>query len=217
MRCFLYHPVRLACLIGLLLVLAAYPLRSPAATPAGKLLVLGDSISAAYGMSLEQGWVALLAQRLEGRYPTVEVVNASISGDTTDGGLRRLPPLLARHQPAAVVVELGGNDLLRGFNPTLIANNLTRIAELATDAGAQVLLLPMVPPDNYGPAYARSIRDAYLAAARVPGARLGAFIFAGMKGDASMRQADDLHPTPAAQPRMLDNVWGDITALLDAL
>ncbi len=198
-------------------MLAACPQRSPAATPSGTLLILGDSISAAYGMSLEQGWVALLARRLENSYPTVEVVNASISGDTTDGGLRRLPPLLARHRPAAVVVELGGNDLLRGFSPKLIGDNLARIAEMATESGAGVLLLPMAPPDNYGPAYSARVQDAYRAAADASGARLGSFMFAGMKGDAAMRQVDDLHPTPAAQPRMLDNVWGDIKALLDDL
>ncbi len=112
------------------------------------------------------------------------------------------------------MVQLGGNDVLRGFSPTLIGDNLSRMADLASEAGAAVLLLPMEPPDNYGPAYATGVRDAYLGAAKASGARLGSFIFAGMKGDPAMRQADDLHPTPAAQPRMLDNVWDDITNLL---
>jgi acyl-CoA thioesterase-1 len=214
MQCFLYHPVRVARRFGLLLLLLAPWHASSGQGSEGTLLIVGDSISAAYGMSLDEGWVALLARRLEQSHPGIKVVNASISGDTTDSGLRRMPALLATHQPVAVVIELGGNDALRGFKAGLIEKNLTAMAERATAAGAAVLLLPIEPPDNYGRKYLDDVAKAFASAAKTSGARLGALPFAGMKNDSSLRQADDLHPTVAAQPRILDNVWPDIEALL---
>ncbi|HEY6131169.1 MAG TPA: arylesterase, partial [Halioglobus sp.] len=115
-----------------------------------KILVLGDSISAAYGMSLEQGWVAQLAGQLQEQGPQITVINASISGETTAGGLRRLPALLQEHQPALVIIELGINDALRGYPLQGLRNNLTQLVKLAQERGARVILLPMEVPPNYG-------------------------------------------------------------------
>ncbi len=170
------------------------------------LLVLGDSISAAYGMSLQEGWVALLEEKLEQSHPGVRVVNASISGETTGGGLRRLPGLLDEHRPGVVLIELGGNDGLRGFPPARIADNLTSMASLARNAGAKVLLLSMEIPPNYGSRYTAAFRDSFRSAAEASGARLVPFLLEGVATDPTLMQADGIHPTAAAQPRLLANL-----------
>jgi len=178
------------------------------------LLVLGDSISAAYGMSLEQGWVSLLAERLRSSHPDYTVVNASISGETTGGGLRRLPGLLEQYNPEVLLLELGGNDGLRGHPPMKIRSNLQRMTELAQGAGARVLLLPMEIPPNYGARYADAFRDSFRIVAGRTGAQLGPFILDGIATDASLMQDDGIHPTAAAQQRLLDNI---IDSLLEIL
>lgn len=178
-------------------------------------MVVGDSISAAYGMSLKEGWVALFAKRLLDRQPDAAVFNASISGDTTDGALRRLPQLLDTHQPTHVILELGGNDGLRGFPITQTRNNLLALCELAGASGARVLLLPMEIPPNYGPAYTRLFREAFHIAAEESPCTLGQFILAGVATEGELMQDDGIHPTREAQPLLLDNVWPDIMALLE--
>ncbi len=202
--------VRIPVGVGLLLALCALPLQAANTT----LLVLGDSISAAYGMSLKQGWVSQLEDELQEKDPQYRVINASISGETTAGGLRRLPRLLADHEPALVIIELGGNDGLRGYPVTSLRQNLETMAQLARDAGAEVLLLPMEIPPNYGPRYTRQFREAYAEAARATGSALGPFLLEGVATDDSLMQADGIHPTATAQPLMLDNLREAIEALL---
>ena len=178
------------------------------------ILVLGDSISAAYGMSLDKGWVALLARQLESSHPDYTVVNASISGETSAGGLRRLPELLQAHQPSLVIIELGGNDGLRGYPLGKFRDNLEQMARLSQQAGAEVLLLAMEIPPNYGSRYTSGFRESFSLAAEATGSRLGAFMLEGVATDPSLMQADGIHPTVAAQPRLLANVLPDIQALL---
>jgi acyl-CoA thioesterase-1 len=178
------------------------------------ILVLGDSISAAYGMSLEQGWVALMAGRLTNSHPDVEVVNASISGETTDGALRRLPGLLQQHSPQLVLIELGGNDGLRGFPIGNFRANLMQLAQQSADAGAQVMILPMEIPPNYGARYAGSFRDSYPLVAEHTDSLLAPFILDGIATDPALMQADGIHPTASAQPVMVDNI---LPTVLEAL
>lgn len=178
------------------------------------LLVLGDSISAAYGMSLEQGWVSQLAAELEMTHPDFRVVNASISGETTGGALRRLPGLLEAHQPQLVVIELGGNDGLRGFPIPSLRNNLQKLASLSKDAGAKVLFLAMEIPPNYGSRYTRLFRESFAAAAANTDSTLGPFLLEGVATDAELMQTDGIHPTAAAQKQLLDNVRQSIVELL---
>lgn len=177
-------------------------------------MVLGDSISAAYGMSLQEGWVARLAGQLQDQQPPVSVVNASISGETTGGALRRLPDLLAQHQPSVVLIELGGNDGLRGFPVKAFRNNLTRLAQLSADSGASVILVPMEIPPNYGARYTASFRETFPAVAEETGSLLSAFILDGVATDPELMQADGIHPTAAAQDILLQNVLPTIREAL---
>ena len=178
------------------------------------VLVLGDSISAAYGMDLEQGWVALVAERLPGDGPPV--INASISGDTSAGGLRRLPALLAEHEPQLLVIELGGNDGLRGYPTDKLRDNLAGMARMATSAGAQVLILPMEIPPNYGPRYTGAFRQAFRDAAEASGTRLGPFILQNIATRPGLMQGDGIHPTAEAQPLIADRLAPVLQSLLGA-
>ena len=185
------------------------------AQPAGPVvLVLGDSLSAEYGLARGQGWVALLSQRLaaEPRHKGLSVVNASISGDTTAGGRSRLPALIKRHRPAVVVIELGGNDALRGLPLAMTRDNLQAMARAAKEAGAKVLLLGMQIPPNYGRRYSDDFAAAFPAVARQEGAALVPFLLQGV-GDA-LFQADRIHPRADAHPTMLANVWPVLKPLL---
>ncbi len=181
---------------------------------AATLLVLGDSISAAYGMSLEEGWVALLERRLAERESPVTVVNASISGETTGGALRRLPDLLDTHEPTVVLIELGGNDGLRGFPIPRLRDNLSALARASSDAGADVILVPMEIPPNYGARYTESFRNTFADVAAETGARLAPFILEKVATDPALMQADGIHPTREAQPLMLDTLLPSIEAVL---
>lgn len=178
------------------------------------ILVVGDSISAAYGLDRSQGWVALLEQRLAQAHPSYRVVNASISGDTTAGGVARLPALLEREQPALVLIELGGNDGLRGLPIAQMKRNLSTMTEAALTAGAKVVLLGVYLPPNYGSRYTDAFAAAYRDVAKQQKIPLVPFILEGIGGVDGMMQADGVHPTANAQRRLLDNIWPTVEPLL---
>ena len=181
---------------------------------AGTVLVLGDSISAAFGLDIRQGWVSLLEQRLTAEGFDYQVVNASVSGDTSAGGLARLPTLLTEHRPALVVVELGGNDGLRGQLPAQLQQNLAGIIQQSQKAGAKVLILGMKLPPNYGLRYTTAFAEVFPKVASDTGAALVPFLLEGAAGVPSMMQTYGNPPTAAAQPVMLDNVWPTLKPLL---
>lgn len=168
--------------------------------------MLGDSLSAAYGIAADSGWVHLLRTRLHQFKPARDVVNASISGETTSGGLARIEKLLAEHKPALVLVELGANDALRGLPLSTPKQNLAQIIRLAKDSGATVLLIGIEIPTNYGPQYRDGLRDMYRDLAADFNLPLVPFLLDGVALDESLMQPDGLHPTAAAQPRVLENV-----------
>lgn len=186
------------------------------ATPvmSSTLLVLGDSLSAGHGLTLDRGWVELLRQRLAAEAFPVEVINASISGETTDGGLRRLPDLLDRHTPSLVIIELGANDGLRGFALDSIRANLTRMVQLVQQRGARPLLVGIRIPPNYGSRYSEPFFIQYQEIAKENSIPLVPFLLEGVAAQPGMMQADGLHPTAAAQPRLLDTVWLQLRPLL---
>jgi acyl-CoA thioesterase-1 len=198
---------------------AAVASTSPAAKSSeGKVvLVLGDSLSAEYGLSRGTGWVALLDKKLAEEKIAARVVNASISGDTTSGGRSRLPALVAQHQPAVVVIELGGNDALRGLPLELTADNLTAMTQAAQKAGAKVLLVGMQVPPNYGADYGRRFSGVFVDVAKANKAAVVPFMLKGVADgpDATrMFQADRIHPTQEAHPIILANVWPELRKLL---
>ncbi len=196
------------------------PLRAAGPAPATKeavLLVLGDSISAEYGLKRGTGWVALLEARLAQQKKPVRVVNASISGDTTAGGRSRLPALLAQHHPTHVVIELGGNDALRGLPLDMTEANLAAMVDAARTAGAQVLLVGIQVPPNYGRAYTERFAGLFEKVARSKKIAVVPFILKGVADGpqaARLIQADRIHPNEEAQPRLLDNVWPALQKLL---
>jgi len=188
-----------------------------AAEPAPRtVLVLGDSLSAEYGLKRGSGWVALLEQRLAHERKPTTVINASISGDTTFGGRSRLPALLAQHRPSIVVIELGGNDALRGLALANTEDNLAWMTQAAQKAGARVLLVGMQVPPNYGPDYSRRFASLFGSVARTHKAALVPFLLKGV-GDvpdaARLFQTDRIHPNEQAQPILLDNVWPELKKL----
>jgi len=192
----------------------ACALFATAVSASPRLLVLGDSISAAYGMSLQEGWVALLEQRLASDGIPVEIINASISGETTEGGSRRLPALLDQYTPDAVIIELGGNDGLRGYPVNRMRSNLISMIEAAQEADARVLILPMEIPPNYGSRYAADFRRSFPAAAEATGVPLGPFMLEGIATESRLMQEDGIHPTPDAQSMIVDRLLPDIQSLL---
>jgi acyl-CoA thioesterase-1 len=182
-----------------------------------RVLVVGDSLSAEYGLERGSGWVALLQARLDRQAAGVEIINASISGETTSGGRSRLPGLLKNHRPQVVVIELGGNDALRGLPLAMTETNLRAMAQSAKAVGAKVLIVGMAMPPNYGRQYGEAFLALFGNVARVEGTALVPFLLAGVADapDAeSMFQADRIHPLAAAHPRMLDNVWPALRTLL---
>lgn len=189
--------------------------KGPGAAPRGPVLVLGDSLSAEHNIPAGSGWVELLERRLlkEMASPP-KVINASISGETTAGALARLPALLQKHRPAVLVIELGGNDALRGLPPAQLRGNLERMLGMADQAGARVLLLGIDVPPNYGPAYRERLRGTYAELAAAHDAGLVPFFLEGVALQPGLMQADGLHPTAAAQARLLDNVWPALEPLL---
>lgn len=178
------------------------------------VLVLGDSLSAAYGIPVDQGWVSLLQHRLAERGFPHRVVNASISGDTSSGGLNRLPAALTREHPALVILELGANDGLRGLPIPMMTANLARLIDLAQQAGAKVALAEMRIPPNYGPLYTQRFQAAFGELAQRYHLPLIPFLLDGVAGNPALIQDDGLHPRAEAQPRILDNVWPTLAPLL---
>jgi acyl-CoA thioesterase I len=196
--------------------LAAMPLRAQAVPPV--ILVVGDSLSAEYGLARGSGWVALLEQRLARDKIAARVVNASISGDTTSGGRSRLPALLAQHKPTHVILELGGNDALRGLPITMTQDNLSTMARAAKAAGARVLIAGMQMPPNYGRQYGEQFTAMFATVAKNEGAALVPFFLKGVAdvedSVEKMFQPDRIHPNAAAQSVMLGNVWPVLAPLL---
>jgi acyl-CoA thioesterase-1 len=176
--------------------------------------VLGDSLSAGYGLKPAQGWVALLEKRLQAQGYEYRVVNASVSGETTGGGLQRLPRTLELHRPAVVVVELGANDGLRGLSVPITRDNLTKIVAESKKAGADVLLVGMRLPPNYGPRYTNDFMRMYREIATDSKVALVPFLLESVALKADLMQADGLHPTAPAQPALLDTVWPQLQPLL---
>ena len=198
-------------LLGMLPLRAANAAAAPAAPV---VLVIGDSLSAGYGLETGAGWVALLQRRLHDKGLDWRVVNASISGETTAGGMQRLPALLQRDHPRVVVVELGGNDALRGLSLAATESNLRSMVSACQYFGARVLLVGMRIPPNYGPAYTRGFEQIFPRVARLQRVPLVPFLLADVVGHPDWFQADDIHPTAKAQPVMLDTVWPLLEPLL---
>jgi len=181
---------------------------------AGTALVVGDSISAAFGLETSQGWVHLLQQRLDDGEHDYRVVNASISGDTSAGGLARLPALLREHEPDIVIIELGGNDGLRGQPPAQLKRNLAAMVEMSQEADARVLILGMLMPPNLGKRYTEAFAKVFPEVASEHNVPLVPFLLEGVAGVPSMMQSDQVHPTAEAQSKLLDNVWSALNPLL---
>ena len=213
----MFKRVLAAMLLGLLLpaLAVAGPAAKPKPAATGPVLVVGDSLSAAHNIPVAAGWVNLLDLRLKRdmKAPPA-VVNASISGETSAGALTRLPALLAKHRPSVVVIELGGNDALRGLAPAQLRGNLARMIELSQAAGAKVLLVGIDVPPNYGPAYRARLKVTYAELAETCHTALLPFLLEGVALQPGMFQADGLHPVAAAQPKLLDNVWPVLKPLL---
>nr|WP_240687709.1 arylesterase [Alkanindiges illinoisensis] len=188
---------------------------STTAVSAKTILILGDSISAGYGINVEQGWVAKLQQRLNQKYPKQhQVINASVSGETTSGALARLPKLLTTYKPQVVVIELGGNDALRGQPPAGIQNNLTRLVSITKNAKAEPLLLGMKIPPNYGSAYSKAFEQTFSNVAKAQQVKLVPFFLQGIAGNNQLMQRDLVHPTANAQNQLLNNAWPQIEKTL---
>ncbi|CCG95709.1 MULTISPECIES: arylesterase [Marinobacter] len=187
----------------------------PALASQNTVLVVGDSLSAAYGVPSETAWVELLRDRIESQDLDWTVVNASISGETTDGGLRRLPGLLEAHDPTIVVIELGGNDGLRGFPPNVIESNLANMIEQVRDTGATPLLVGMQIPPNYGQRYTTMFADIFPTLSDRYNTVLVPFFLDGIYDQDGLMQGDGIHPTEEAQPRLLDNIWPKLEPLLN--
>lgn len=204
----------------LLLVLLLLPMScvvadtSDAPESAPAIVVVGDSLSAAYGMQMTESWPSLLQQRLSAEGFPHQVVNSSITGETTQGGRSRLPRLLSRHHPELVIIELGGNDGLRGLPLEVTRGNLSAMIEASQDSGAQVMLFEMRIPPNYGAAYTKKFHQSYAELAEKYDVTLQPFILENIALEPGMMQADGIHPTAQAQPVILDQVWSVLESLL---
>ena len=179
------------------------------------ILVVGDSLSAAYGMQPQQGWVHLLQNRLQPYQDKYHVINASISGDTTAGGRSRLPALLTQHKPHIVVIELGANDGLRGLPLKAMRNNLSNMIRLAQSSGASVLLVGVRIPPNYGPKYTKKFRRVYLDLAKQYHVSLVPYLLNGVSEKLELMQADTFHPKAEAQAIILNNIWEQLNRLIN--
>src|ERR1700682_6483770 len=201
-------------LVRLFFALFAALAASAGAIAAPVVLVLGDSISAGYGLPADAGWTTLLQQRLAAEHYPHRVVNASISGDTTAGGRARLDALLTKHRPAVTVIELGGNDGLRGGSLDALQANLVAMTAAAQKSGSRVLIVGLRLSPHYGATYVWRFEKIYADVARERKAALVPFLFEGFTEDNAMFQPDRIHPVSAAQARLLDNVWRELKPLL---
>ena len=192
---------------------AAFPCPATGETPP-TVLVIGDSLSAAYGMDMEQGWVHLLAEKLSDQSPGASVINASISGDTTGGGAQRLPSLLEQHEPNIVIIELGGNDGLRAYPIKQMRANLAKMTQASLEQGAKVLLLAAEAPPNLGRRYTTLFRESYSQLANDENVVALPFIVESIFLSSDLMQSDRTHPNATAQPLLLDVVWPTLTRLL---
>jgi acyl-CoA thioesterase-1 len=198
----------------LLCLVLVSPWPAASAAQPRTILLLGDSLSAAHNIELDAGWPALLAKRLATMQPPRRLVNASISGETTASGRSRLPQLLQRYQPDMVILELGANDGLRGLPLAEIRANLAAMIGQCRASGADILLVGIELPVNYGPQYRDGLREIYADLAHDAGVGLVPFLLQGIALDPSLMQADGMHPTAAAQPRVLANVWSALAPML---
>ena len=205
----------LCCLLGLLPATAgAASTAAPTTTTPPVILVLGDSISAGYGLDAGQGWVHLLDQKLKSQGAAYKVVNASVSGETTAGGLARLPALLARHRPKLVLIELGGNDGLRALPVKALRGNLEQIVALSREAKATPVMFEMRIPENYGPAYTQAFAQTFTAVSQKEKVPMVPFLLMHFAADPKFFQDDGIHPSAAAQPQILDAAWPTLAPLL---
>lgn len=179
-----------------------------------KILVMGDSLSAAYGLAKEQGWVSLMEARLAQKFPRCTVINASVSGETTAGGKTRLPALLKTHQPSHMILELGANDGLRGLPVEAMHDNLTAMTVMARRATAQTILVGMQIPPNYGPNYSRKFAETFTQISRKQKAPLVPFMLEGFADNPKAFQADGIHPNADFQAKILDNLWPTVSTTL---
>ncbi len=186
----------------------------PAVAQQRNLLVWGDSLSAAFGISEEQGWVQLLSERIEREYPSFRVINGSVSGETTTGGLERLPAMLAEYRPELVILELGGNDGLRGIPVEAIRDNLAAMIRLIESDGGRVLLAGIRIPPNYGPRYTEPFHENYFNLAEEFELPLLPFLIEGIPENPELMQNDGIHPVAEAQPAILENVWAVLEPML---
>lgn len=184
-----------------------------AQTSSSKLLVMGDSLSAGYGIDIQQGWVSLLEKELSKTHK-VQIINASVSGETSSGGKTRLPALLAEHKPDLIILELGGNDGLRGQPLKILENNLQAMIDASKSSGAKVILAGMQIPPNYGSRYSTQFKALYATLAEKNQAGLIPFLLEGIGGKAELMQRDGIHPTADAQPIIVDNVLPEIKKIL---
>ncbi|MCP8898011.1 arylesterase [Gilvimarinus xylanilyticus] len=181
---------------------------------ANTVLVMGDSLSAGYGIDLEDGWVQQLRTKLEETHPQYQVINASVSGETTTGGRARLNKLLQTHSPSIVVIELGGNDGLRGQPLNIVRENLSDMIKQSQQAEARVLLVGMQIPPNYGARYTQAFSELFAELAKEHETALVPFLLDGVALDKNLMQNDSIHPTAEAQPRILDNIWPVLEPIL---
>lgn len=203
----LFSRLGCAALLGLCLL--------PMLAQAKTILILGDSISAGYGLQPQQGWVNLLQKRLDQQYPKQhKTVNASVSGETTSGALARLPKLLQTHKPDIVVIELGGNDGLRGQPPQMLEKNLAQLVQQSQQAKAKVILLGMKIPPNYGAAYSKAFENTYKTVSQRYQVKLMPFFLDGAAGHKALIQNDQIHPNAKAQPILLNNAYPYIKGAL---
>lgn len=178
------------------------------------ILILGDSLSAGYGLEPGQGWVALLSKRLSDEHYSYHVVNASISGDTTSDGLARLPALLKKYHPAVTIIEMGGNDGLRGLQLEVIRNNLLKLIDLAVQADSKVIVLGVRLPPNYGPGYTQGFQDIFSTLKDSASVRVQPVFLKGVDDHPDLMQTDGIHPKSQAQAIMLDNIWADLSRFI---
>lgn len=203
-------------MIGLVTLLSLAAAGTAQAAAARTIVVLGDSLSAGYGIKVQEGWVNLLAQRLAAEGYVYKVVNASVTGETTQGGVSRLPRVLELHKPEIVIVELGGNDGLRGLPLAASRENLQRAITLTQAARAKVLLVGMMIPPNYGPRYATEFRELFTTLASRNSVALVPFLLDEVALKPELMQDDGIHPNAKGQPRMLENLWPRLKPLLVA-